>query len=390
MLTDLLWFLGAKQQYDKQKQQGLAGLMGILFVIFMVWKWDELFYPILDKLGLVAMAGRVGLIHDLPVMTVINVIAMIFLLAIFFAIALVVISVGQYLLILPMAVILLPFKLIKMMFLKKQSGVKVTGFATPEAAYKRNTELTPLISQYKNEKSNMKMFRYYEEQVNRSDESGSVTLLKGEEKVKNVLQRVVASIKDDREWLVYYHESTEQWYILFPNPLPEFASPAFKSDYLSYSDKTLYDFDMLGVSKFMGEPSPYVVPGLPISFEWTGTEITPKIIQEKRDIVEVKVEWRMKTYQIKTSAMKALFDEVAQLGSVERAMKEAILALYIIPIAHPINPLSTSTQEFLDEVATIPFADIYAPIYAADVEERMIKYAEYKKEFAINWLKSSV
>lgn len=79
MYTDFLWLLGAKQQYDRQKELGLAGLSGLLLVIFMVWKWDSIFYPLASKFGFVSLAERFGLINDdLAIMTLINVSAVLF------------------------------------------------------------------------------------------------------------------------------------------------------------------------------------------------------------------------------------------------------------------------------------------------------------------------
>ncbi|QPC47551.1 hypothetical protein [Mangrovibacillus cuniculi] len=78
MVNQILHYLHAKQMYDMQKNQGMAGLVGILSVLLIVWKWNDWFYPVLDSLGLVAFAERTGMLHpDMPVMSVINVVAVI-------------------------------------------------------------------------------------------------------------------------------------------------------------------------------------------------------------------------------------------------------------------------------------------------------------------------
>ncbi|MCM3443619.1 MULTISPECIES: hypothetical protein [Metabacillus] len=64
MLTELLWAAESKLSYDRGKSTGLAGLFGIGFVIFCVWKWNDLIYPTLSKLGIVNFADKIGLIYE--------------------------------------------------------------------------------------------------------------------------------------------------------------------------------------------------------------------------------------------------------------------------------------------------------------------------------------
>lgn len=88
MLSELLYFMGAKQQHDGQKAQGWAGLLFLSITFVMVWKWSEWIYPLLQWSGLVGLAERVGLISEYPQATLFNVMAMIVLLAFSFALIL--------------------------------------------------------------------------------------------------------------------------------------------------------------------------------------------------------------------------------------------------------------------------------------------------------------
>lgn len=85
MLQDLLWLASAKQQYNMQRSAGMAGLMGFLSLFFIVWKWDEWFYPVFQKLGFVDMAHRVGIVSELTALTTLSVLLLIAMVSFFFA-----------------------------------------------------------------------------------------------------------------------------------------------------------------------------------------------------------------------------------------------------------------------------------------------------------------
>lgn len=86
MLSDLLWFMGAKQQHDMQKAQGLSGLIFILLTIGAVWKWNDWIVPVLNWFGIVDMLKRTGYVTDDVHITFFNITAL-FLLLLFLFIA---------------------------------------------------------------------------------------------------------------------------------------------------------------------------------------------------------------------------------------------------------------------------------------------------------------
>ena len=86
MLSDLLWFLGAKQQYEGQKSAGLAGLLALILTFVAVWKWENWVYPVLKWSGLVGFADRLGLISESSHVTMFNVSSMVILLIFAYAI----------------------------------------------------------------------------------------------------------------------------------------------------------------------------------------------------------------------------------------------------------------------------------------------------------------
>lgn len=82
MLQELLWMYGAKRQYEMQKENGLAIFISAAIIIFMIWQWDNIFYPLFNSLGLVAIFKNAGLVNEnMVIITVINVVAMILLLS---------------------------------------------------------------------------------------------------------------------------------------------------------------------------------------------------------------------------------------------------------------------------------------------------------------------
>lgn len=86
MLTNLLWYLEAKQQHDGQRAAGLSGLVFLILTFLAVWKWNDWIYPVLKWTGLVGMADRIGLITDSIHTTMLNVVLMIVLLVFTYAI----------------------------------------------------------------------------------------------------------------------------------------------------------------------------------------------------------------------------------------------------------------------------------------------------------------
>ncbi|QHA38760.1 hypothetical protein D5E69_23300 (plasmid) [Rossellomorea marisflavi] len=92
MLRDVLWAIEAKMSYDRGKQTGLWGVLGIILVILGAWKWDSIIYPVLDFLGLVTIADRLGLISEYGGVTALRILAAFFILYLFVLITMAVIG----------------------------------------------------------------------------------------------------------------------------------------------------------------------------------------------------------------------------------------------------------------------------------------------------------
>lgn len=73
-MQTILQLISAKVQYDRGVQTGLVGLIAIGLCILGVYLWSDYIYPVVDKLGLVAFAEKMGLIYEgSPIMTFWNV-----------------------------------------------------------------------------------------------------------------------------------------------------------------------------------------------------------------------------------------------------------------------------------------------------------------------------
>jgi len=108
MFNNFLWFLNAKYQHDQQRGTGLSGFVGIVLVIFVLWKWNTIFYPLLEKIGVIKFAKRIGLTHENPLLTIVMVFVFIMILLILFLLIM-----GSMTLIVPLLLVLVfPFVMI--------------------------------------------------------------------------------------------------------------------------------------------------------------------------------------------------------------------------------------------------------------------------------------
>jgi len=397
MFADFLWLLGAKQQHDRQRELGLAGLFGLLLVIFMVWKWDSIFYPLFDKLGFVGFAERVGLISELPVMTVINILAVIFFLSLLFGISAFLLTVigcslmvfgssalGKKMLGGALFFLFFPLVVVYMCVIQYRYSTSSEGQASMRNTYRRDPNLKPLLKEYEDEAESLRMYLLYKKQAYREIEKSS-SFQSVDAKLH--LNRAVASIKDDRDWLVGYDEFDEQWYVLFPNPLPEFVSKATGHKNVRDAISTYPEYKVEGFFVDVGDRASegFFVPALPIEFKWNKDKqmIDPCVSVDAKIII--KNTKNMYNYQIQSEEITTLFDVISERKDLIERNRKAHILLYLIPIAYPPEVPFAAEESFNKAVKDVPYADTYYPIYASDVRECIVQFAETGKEWAINW-----
>ncbi|MEK5071679.1 hypothetical protein [Sporosarcina sp. FSL K6-1508] len=419
MYTDFLWLLGAKQQYDRQKELGLAGLSGLLLVIFMVWKWDSIFYPLASKFGFVSLAERFGLINDdLAIMTLINVSAVLFFLALFIALGsfiLVVVGcslmvvggsqLGKRLLGFAAFILFFPLILIFMIVTQYRRSTTLEDKGSLRNTYRDDSTLKPLLKKFKHHAKPLEYFHLYEEQINRENDESNVDFASAEV-ILAKLNRAVASIKDDRDWLFGYDETEEQWYVLFPNPLPTFASPCAEYNQMNPYDAILeyQKYNVRGFTENENDRDGFHVPAMPIDFlwEWTEARIKPSIQFEKvpmwvgsSDMVEraqmvIKNTKLLKTFNINSPDVPVLFNSIAEHEILEKWNRNAHVVLYLIPIVFlPFLPNPVSSERLYNNaISNIRHVDVFSPIYAADVENHLAYFKNIGKNWSNTWFKN--
>ena len=434
MINELLWLAGAKQQHDIQKASGLAGIVGILAVIFVAVKWQDWFYPLFKKIGVVDLAHHLGLVRDgFPAMTVIYIVLFLCFCFVLIGLFCLAMLIGGLLLMLigqskvgvtVLAIMTLPFLFPFMLRVQRQEKKKIAeeeanGYYRPvpfQKAYSKDKELSGLLKKYKKEFEHVRMFRLFEEQTKRENGVFEVWYdnenweLQDLTKAQTYLNRAVASVEHDQEWLFGYQKEYKaeynKFYLFLPNPLPAYASQHFLDDH--YKDGSLvstqpFSFDSTGeeiyqypLSEVRRNPENldkgiFYVPAIEIEFVWDGHAITPKI-KDGAEVQSIELRFK-KIFQIKSPIVDKFFNEVSQSKKVQQAIKEAHIAMYLIPMAY-----TNTTREgyygytgyFNEAVAQIPNTLAFAPLYAADVQERIVRYAKNNKQWAIDWLKQDV
>jgi len=397
MLADLLWFLGAKQQYNMQKAQGLAGLIGILSVVFFVWKWEDWFYPAFDKIGLIDIAENTGLVSELDVLTVINVIAFIFFLCLFFACAAFsLILIGSLFMLLGssklgkalLMVALTPLFLVIALFTKVSARE-----STVHTVYNKDPKLRTLLSRYRELDNIDMLFNLYIHQCKREDHTFVFSKKENwnhEDNAETFLNRALSSVRHDTNWLLAYHKALKKLYILFPNPLPRIGSRAFDE---GYQGDGLYGFlshannSIDWLAPVSQEKVEYFVPALPIDIAWNGEKIHLKAdTLQKIEAINV-YDW-MDIYYLRGSDIQNFYQSVLNSNNeVPTVLKRAHLAFYLLQIAYKENDehVTQEIKTFLERCKNVPEGETFYPIYAADVQNEIINHAKSGEAWAIRW-----
>lgn len=402
MFADFLWLMGAKQQHDRQEEQGLAGFMGLILAtllsMFMVWKWDSLFYPIFNKLGFVGFAERVGLIHDLPLMTVINVFSVLFFILLFIGLGLALLvattlisfaigqtKLGSKIMLTGATITLSPLLLPAMIYLSIKNPRK--NFTMKEI-YKKDKNLRPLLTKYDEYKDSFKMFRLYQEQIQRND-LGYVTDLSFIEG-KSILNKVINPHLNDKEWLFGYNKYEDKWFILFQNPLPEFTSSSADLTH-SRKIKELYNYPSNYAANAFIEsgdrPSMgFFTNALPVNFIWSKNQLQIKLEDNNVEIQNTK---HMTFHKIECDEVKELFNEIAERNDTKKALHHVHMAFYLIPIAFKGNVPFSADGGYNEEVKFIPNSDTFHSLYRMDIQDSVVKYSRMGCKWATEWLEET-
>lgn len=396
MLNELLWLWDAKLQYERQKAQGLAGLTAILSVILLVWKWDEWFYPLFENIGFVGLVERTGLVHDLSVVTIINVIAVIFFISLFIAatcfsvfflgfllICIGASKVGQTIIFLATFPVIVPF----LLFFPKRKEKKALRKVASSAK-----ELKEIQKKYKHLDNEERNWNLFLEQLNRTDEDFKVEKWEPFQNMeaKKHLNRVLPSIKENTDFLIGYHKYEKKLYILFPNPLP---APISRSFEIGIEESGLYGFEGQCLSEMKGlsmlSPSPsYYVPALGVTVV-QGEDKLHLIVEQSTTVKPFDLYWMADYYRVQSTELKELIRSLSKERiDLQRCLQQAHVAFYLFPTySHKREVITDGKVKYFNESKNVLHADTFRGLYQADVEKEIIKYAKDGEEWAINWFK---
>ena len=429
-----------KQQYDIQKSAGLAGIVGFLYILLVAVKWNDWFYPLFNKIGAVELANKLGLVaNGIPTLAVIYIALFIFvcivliglICCLLLALGILLLLFGQTnfgSLVLGTLLFVLFFPVVLPFFIKakrqqkqEQKANLENGYIKPttmKQAYSKDKALNGLLKKYQHEYENVKMFRLFEEQSIRENSKlelwyqPEMVGVENKNKTYAYLNRAVASIDTDKDWLIGFRKDNEsedinKFYVLLPNPLPAYASQYFLDDcykegsQLSSKDyhaapkgEHLYNFLLSEFNRKYPSAATfdnYYVPAIEIEFVWDGYSVSPRVINGA-EVMSVVLD-HLNVYHIDSARMEVFFEDVSKKENVKQAIRETHIAMYLIPYAYPNNTDDKEwgyTGYYNDLVSKVPNADTFAPLYAADVKERIIAYANANKQWAINWIAQDV
>lgn len=387
MFTDLLWYLGAKQQYNNQVKQGMAGLLGILSVIFIVWKWDTIFLPILDKLGLVDYAYHLGLVHEMPVITILNVTSIVFIIALLISSGMFLIAVsatiimiigqtkigtfifglGMFLVFFP---ILIPLIICNVIKNKKETN----DFSN---TYKNDPELSKSLNKYKEFPEASKMFHLFKEQLEHESRSSIFNKLTEEEAI-HILNRAVDYKHHHQYWLLSYNAYKDQWLIHLPNPLPKYASPCADEKYAYQRPENLFNYPKYDIRASFIEQKAAEDPGfstltIPVEFVWDNKKIVPKI--EEHPKLRYRYSKGLIFYNVNSSIMDEFYMNIEKRYDVLSRMLHAHLVLYLIPMAFKENESLNINTHYNEMICNIPNVNYFSPIYKEAMYNKLVIYA---------------
>ncbi len=399
MLTDLLWFFNAKHQYENQKRLGLAGLIGLLLPIFVAWKWNDWFYPLFKKLGFVAFAERHGMISDMPIFTFLHIAAAVLAICLLALLGFIIVgmimfifgtlgssNLGVTILAIPVIILLSPIILpivIREYWKHRQSNEVKNGMIP---TYKKDPELRPLLTKYKDSEKNLQGYELYAEQRKRHGDE--IQYVYGR-KLESLLNRAVLSIETDRNWAIGYCISKKQNYILFPNPLPIFASQC--AEYIPMRPySVIYKFNNLNSYRFSDDycSRELHVPALPIEFIWDADKqkLVPSIPENAKMVLQ-NLSFIRHSMGCNHLDFKELQDNVSQRTDVFKWNKIAHTMLYFIPRVFPYEVNTDIESAISKEVKNIPNADVFYSLYAADVQECEQYFKEVNQDYRAIQLK---
>lgn len=399
IMNTLFTLINAHVQYTLQKKSRGGRIIGIFLFLLILVKWDDWFYPIANKLGLVSIARESGLIQQTSVGTFFSVLAVIF---VFLLIATLLMFAGtilstiflilptpiQAIIILPIIIVLMPFYALFGKFKKKPATLTKEDFIGKETLteeeyfkYVAEEEQRGLYNKLEDTNVFYRRGKLYFQQF--LLENGDVKELTKEE-ARIRLNRVVSSFESPHNYVAAYTEKDGGgWYILGTQPLPDYLS-----DQVEYYGNYSLQQVMFGLNKFENKRTLYV-PAQPFYIYWDSKwrEYTAQLHYEKDNVYQ--------TERSKRSAKMYDFDDFTvfyyinegpfpniykhkNLLSMLTGIKKSHELAYLIPFyfKNELNKLAEGKPNFITAAKEISNYDTFGLLYMNDVETKLRELSE--------------
>lgn len=394
MLQDLLWLYGAKRQYEIQKEAGLAGLIALVSTFFIIWQWDNLFYPFFEAIGLIHLVSESGLIGGTIRETIINISAtfLFFIFAIGLAIALPMLVLMIILslvtsnnerpnpILFALSLVLLPIMLVIYFIyriLRAAGLIKKSRPQTVQQFARQNSTIKSTAKGSNNKKQPVEV-QYLQLFLKQEAEQGitNTYVEVSQEDAKKTLNRAISSLHENTEYLFGFDERYNHWYLLLPNPIPVFASETILD---KRPEVTPFNFEKLSLAhlrcstgyKYAQKPVFYV-PAMPLNFVFDPTtqHISMAPVANHNGYI-VGVDNLAKFVKVNSKAAQKVYEVIANNKGIQSSVKKAHAYAYTIPLAYPIEVHhfndSSCTFSYYKALQDVPNASELCEFYKDDV-----------------------
>lgn len=412
MLSDLLWLYGAKRQYDIQKEAGLAGLIGVVATLFIIMQWDNLFFPFFNAIGLVELVNEAGLVDRTFRETFLN----IAFTALFFIFSLGILMAAPMLILMiifsvvgkdsskpnpflfALGVLFLPIMFIIYVFYKlfQIFGIVKADPMNVEKYTKENSAMRKVVTQSVDKNLDSELLQLLTIQEQQKGISTSYKVLTQEEAVIS-LNRAIPSLQKNDEFLFAYDEQYKSWYLLFPNPIPVFASEALLD---TKPEVTPFNFEKLSKAQLAFSTGSitatkplFYVPALPINITFDATnKISMSLVANHNGFVAC-LDKLTKLVKVNGSIANQIYDEAIKNTGINALITKAHSYAYVIPLAYPeevqmFNDPSC-TFSYYKALQEVPNTTKYCELYKASVFKTVSNKAASGHLWAKNLLEHS-
>lgn len=345
MLNDLLWIYGFKRNYDTGKETGLAGLIGLAVTALLLWKWEDVFYPLLQTLGVINFLTQAGLIDEgNMVQTVINVIGMGVACSFIIGLAMAIPSTILMVLFLiggaadkpnpikyAIAMLFLPLGIIFLGLYKLLAALKIVSplERTIHHYVKGNEQMKAAFKSPKTKEQLLELLAIQE---------GDVMKHVSQEDARTLLNKAYGTLEKNTDYLFGYSRQHDSWHVLLPTPIPAHASACLMDKKAEESPLNYKPLQLQYIGYVTGtpytEPPKFYVPSLPVIIEYNAAH-DQLMIQLRNDVIAtVACVDDLELYEMQGAVSAGFYQaQVKTDHRLQKLVEKAHIFSYLIPLA---------------------------------------------------------